>query len=126
MPIAINLTEDDVTAIFHAVKSASCKEDVLIKVKDKLENRFTIDSSRRFFNGFEAMRGGYMYKESMGPKPTDWFLDLILEEFKKAGLERALDALEEHIKHRQKFSRSCKMKIYREIHEKHYKILNLT
>ena len=124
--IAEYLTKDEVTAIYHAVKFASYNNKTVKQafsaVRDKVNDKFTYGSCRRFFKAFEAMQGGDMYKQPMGPEPTDWFLGL----FEKEELKQALDALEEHIKHRQKFSSSCKMEIYWEIHEKYYKILNST
>ncbi len=124
--IAEYLTKDEVTAIYHAVKFASCNnqtsEQAFLAVRGKVTDKFTDGSCKRFFKAFEAMQGGDMYKQPMGPEPTDWFLGL----FEKEELKQALDALEEHIKHRQKFPSSCKMEIYWEIHKKYSKILNST
>ncbi len=127
MPIAINLTEDDVTAIYHAVKSASCNnqtsEQAFLAVKNKVKNEFTEGSCSRFFRGFEAMRGGDMYKLSMGPKPTDWFLGLIKEDSGKEGLKQALEAFLVHIKHCEKQGRSHKMIEYWPIYNKYFAML---
>ena len=121
--IAEYLTKDEVTEIYHAVKFASYNNKTVKQafsaVRDKVNDKFTEKSCGRFLKGFEAMQGGAMYKQSMGPEPTDWFLGL----FEKEELKQALDALKEHIEHRQKFLGSCKMEIYWEIHRKYSKML---
>ncbi len=122
--IAENLTEDDVTAIYHAVKSASCNnqtsEQAFLAVRNRVKNDFTEGSCSRFFRGFEAMRGGAMYKLSMGPKPTCWFLGLIHKDFGDDGLKQALEAFLVHIKHCEKQGRSHKMIEYRPIYDKYF------
>ena len=64
-----------------------------------------------------------MYKLSMGPKPTDWFLGLIKKDFGDEGLKQALGAFLVHIKHCEKQDRSHKMIEYWPIYDKYFAML---
>ncbi len=103
--IAENLTKDEVTSIYHAVKFASYNnktaKQAFLAVEDKVNDDFTPRSCGRFFKCFEAMQTGSMYKQSIGENPTRWFLEIIRKEDECEGLELALNALRANIKHRQ-------------------------
>jgi 5-methylcytosine-specific restriction enzyme A len=50
-----------------------------------------------YINNYKCMREGKAYSRAMNASITRCFLNKILQEHKKAGLEKALSALDKHI-----------------------------
>ncbi len=81
---------------------------------DELEEKIHRGSAFMYINAFKAMRQGKSYTRNMNTAATRYFLEQILKDYKKEGLELALNALNAHIEYFESFGYG-KMKSIREI-----------